>query len=136
MELSRVIQFSREESQIIKRAANHIGIIKPTEEEAKTIGGVLAAGNMIREHHLISAITTFRKLLRQCELDQCTKPDPEWVKRNIKALEEGRVTLIKDPVDAVAVIHESRAMQAEHVQAAIDLLDVAGRAMHGEIRLS
>lgn len=136
MLLSHVVQLSREESQIIKRASKCIGIINPTEDEAKAVGGVLDAGNMIREHHLISALETFRRLLRQCELDQCTQPDPEWVERNIKATEEGRVTLVKDPFEAVAVIHESRERQARQVQEAIDLLDAAGKALHGEIRLA
>jgi hypothetical protein len=135
MLLSLVVQLSREESQIIKRASNHIGIINPTEDEAKTVGGVLDAGNLIREEHIVRAIVTFEHLLRKCKEDQLMEPDPEWIKRNIKALEEGKVTLVKDPVEAVGVIKESRATQEKHVQEALDLLHKVGGAMNGDFDL-
>ena len=136
MRIMQIVQFDREEARIIKRARGAIAIIDPTEAEAKSVGGVFDSGNNVREDQIITALVTFRRLLRRCELDQCTQPHPQWVENHKRAIEENRVTLVKDPHEALAVIHESRERQAQQVQEAIDLLDAAGRALHGEIRLT
>lgn len=135
MRIEQIVQFDREESRVIRQARNAIGIIDPTEAEAKSIGGVFDSGNNVREDQIITAMVTFRRVLRRCELDQCTKADPQWVENHKKSQEDGRVTIFKDPHQAIAIIHENRERQARQVQEAIDLLDAAGRALHGEIKL-
>ena len=136
MRITQIVQFDREESRVIRRAREAIGIIDPTEAEAKSVGGIFDSGNNVREDQIVTALVTFRRLLRKCELDQCTKADPQWVENHKKVQEDGRVTIFKDPHQAVAIIHETRERQALQVQVAIDLLDAAGRALHGLIKLS
>lgn len=135
MHITQIVTFSREEARVIRRARQPLAIIDPTEAEAKSVGGIFESGNMVREDQIITALVTFRRLLRKCELDQLTRPDPQWVKNNKKAQEEGRVTIFKDPRQAVATIHQNRERQARHVQEAIDLLDAAGNALNGKIKL-
>lgn len=87
---------------------------------------IISGGSNVDLHHLTRAKTVIGMLRDEVSREVDIQADPAWVSKNKEAQDNGLVTIIADPVEAVKMLSDIRKHQITQLDAAETLIEEAG----------